>query len=350
MKEILVLNQGNTDNIGDIAINDVITQFFVSKNFSVKSSPYWSEDFIFGGLYKYKFIKKIINKLMNLVFFGDFFMKRYIRKNFKNKKFDAIVIGGGDLLSGHLGFCCAFYNWVKYFHKKNIDIYVIGISSNKNMNKARKKRYIKSLKRCTYISARDAFSRKIISQDYGVKCDIHADIVFSYKKIHESNDRSGKKIIKEAKAVIVPINYKKNILEYLGLKNKLEYFEIIKEKIKKSNIKEVIITTTVNDDKTAASELVEYLKKDENLIVKYYDIYSVKEYIDIIKNTVLVISGRMHAMILGLVYKNDIDVIKSNIKLSIFSKEYENIDNLENIIEDSYQGLEIVLNKINEEN
>ena len=47
MKKILILNQGNTENYGDIAIKSVLDKFFSTK-YDIDFIPYWDEKKIFG--------------------------------------------------------------------------------------------------------------------------------------------------------------------------------------------------------------------------------------------------------------------------------------------------------------
>ena len=69
MKKILVLNQGNTENIGDIAINDVITQFFVSKDFryGLLGHPWRKEIYVFGDtlIEQFKQNEELLNIIQN---------------------------------------------------------------------------------------------------------------------------------------------------------------------------------------------------------------------------------------------------------------------------------------------
>ena len=102
-KKILVLNQGATQNYGDIAINNTIITYLKKQGFEVDYFPFWLEELVFGK--KYEKIPKFIMKVIwHLQFLLDGLLKKTIRKNIVILKYDAIIIGGGELLCGHRGF------------------------------------------------------------------------------------------------------------------------------------------------------------------------------------------------------------------------------------------------------
>ena len=82
-KKILILNQGNSNNYGDIAINKVISTYLKKNDFKVKNEMFWSENEVFGT----KFLKypKIIRWfLWNFSFGMDFFNRISIKFLFQN--------------------------------------------------------------------------------------------------------------------------------------------------------------------------------------------------------------------------------------------------------------------------
>ena len=62
MKKILILNQGNTENYGDIAIKSVLDKFFSTK-YDIDFIPYWDEKKIFGLFFsKFRILYKVFMK------------------------------------------------------------------------------------------------------------------------------------------------------------------------------------------------------------------------------------------------------------------------------------------------
>lgn len=344
-KNILLINQGHTDNIGDIAINNTIKNFFENLNYDVCSVPYWDEHEIFR---KYNKIYKIIRKFD---FIMDFFMRKYIRKKIKNKKIDAVIIGGGDLMSAHRGFNCALYNWTKYLFDKNIKIFITGISTNNDITKKERKRYEKALKKCDFVSVRDEFSLNLIKNNYDIDCNYYPDVVFAYNKIMNINYKHGKKNNKDNIVMIAPIKFNEGLKYYLNTKDEKEYFNYLYNKainiISKDDI--ILITSTVKNDENTSMNFYNYLSERINNKVIFEKYIDFENYIHILEKTNLIISARMHAMILGLIYGCDkIVAIEHNKKMQIFSREYcknksIDINNVENM---AYSGLEKIYKKI----
>ena len=127
MKNILIVNQGHTRNYGDVAINSTITKFFEEKNMKVDFMPYWEETLVFGKNYK-KIPYRIISIIMNNTFLVDLFNKVSIKKQIKNKNYDAVIIGGGELIGNHDGFNSSLNVITKIFPKKNIRVYLLCVS------------------------------------------------------------------------------------------------------------------------------------------------------------------------------------------------------------------------------
>ena len=50
-KRILLLNQGKTKNLGDIAINETISTFLNKQNIVVDNELFWSEENVYGKNY-----------------------------------------------------------------------------------------------------------------------------------------------------------------------------------------------------------------------------------------------------------------------------------------------------------
>lgn len=349
-KKILVLNQGITENYGDIAINDTIITFLKNQGFQVDYFPFWLEELIFGKEYVKipNLIMKIICHLQPIL---DLRMKRVIKNHIEISKYNAIIIGGGELLCGHRGFNTALYIWTKIAKKNNVPIYVLGVSGNKKMHRNLLKRNKKSLQRCTEIWVRDTYTYKICKNLYNVNCKHKPDVVFAYKTICRSAEKVKKSYIRNS-LICVPISYE-ILKNKMNFKSQEEYFfylcGLIDKKLKPND--EIIITSTVGTDNRFSNDFYEWLKQHlKNNSVTFKKYTNIDDYINLVNNAHTIISARMHALILGLIYGCDIVVIPFKEKLEIFEKEYSSKINLENIEREALESLEEISKDINRKN
>lgn len=336
---ILIINQGNTTNYGDIAINKTITTFFEDKGIHVDFFPFWSEEKVFGK--KYSKIPKIIMRIIqHLPFILDIFYKRNIKINIKNLNYDGVVIGGGELLCGHRGFNSALYVWTKLLKNKNIPIYLLGVSGDIEMSKVLLIRNRKSLNRCSKIYVRDKYTYKVCKNFYNVKCNYNPDVVFAFNKIckRKNDNKISKKFI-----MCVPINYNNQVKNNLKIENINQYYKYLVNLIKENNNdnKNVIITSSVLYDNSFSKDFYIYAKNNLNGVEVIFKEYSnLNDYITLLNESQIVISGRMHALILGLIYGCNIVIIPFKKKLKVFQDEYVNIKDIYKVEENALEGLE----------
>lgn len=326
-KKILLLNQGDTQNYGDIAIHKMIDTYFRENGFNTEFYPFWSEDKVFG---KNIFLQKILTKLFwKNVIIMDLLNAIAIKKYIKKNNYDAIIVGGGELLSGHRGFNSSLNIWSKFAANKKIPIFLLGVSGDIHMPKYLLKRNKKSLSRFKLISVRDGKTKDILNNYYHIKCDLAPDVVFAYNKICPPTEKRKK----TGTLMCVPIQYNKLIQNNMNIYTTEKYYEYLLKLIKNNldkNINKIIITVSVLEDINFSKDLYSYLKKritDISLIYMHYS--KLDEYIELCQKSKVVISGRMHALILALINDNKVIPIPFKEKLECFKKEYCGIQKIE---------------------
>jgi len=320
--KVLIINQGNTENYGDIAINNTITNFFLHKKIECDNLLYWDEKEVFGRNYEHyaDFIKNILWKKMFLVDKLNYF--RFLKK-INNRKYDAVIIGGGELIGSHLGFNSSLYVITSIFKKKNIPIILYGVSGDVNISEFYQKRYKKALSRIDFIYVRDKKTADNIKKYYNIDVNYSPDVVFAHDFLKKK--KRNQKIVKNA-VTVVPIDFYDEIKNNLSLNNKDDYFkyleELITKNIQKNDI--IYITCTTKEDNGIIKEFFEYLKKSliiKNKIKIYY--YSnLNNFEKLLSKTKLVISARMHALILGLNNNCNVYAIPFKEKLKEFGNNY----------------------------
>lgn len=342
MKKILLLNQGNTDNYGDIAINDTISAYFEKKGYEVHFFPFWSEEVVFGKKYnKYPpIIKKIIWHNINFV---DFLNKISIKNKFESMDYSAVIIGGGELLSGHPGFNSSLKVWSDILEEKKIPLYLLGVSGDIKMSEEFLQRNSNSLKKIEKIYVRDQLTAEICKNNYKVNSSYSPDVVFGYHKIFEKKNVSSNK----EGLVVVPIEFYNLIQINLNLENEELYINYLDELTIGSleNNENVIITCSTKSDQIIAKKLYNHLKnRYSHLSISYREYSTIDEYEKILSNSRKVISGRMHALILGIINGCIVDVIPFKEKLIGFGENYSNRESdrnsLENEVIETFEKLD----------
>lgn len=346
MKKILLINQGNTTNYGDIAIKTTIETLLKEKNINTDFCPFWDDKII------YKKKKNLFTKVFfHIPFFLDCLYKYRMKSFMKNiEVYDAIVIGGGELLCGHRGFNTALFVWTKLAKRFQKKVYVIGVSGDLKMPNALIKRNYKSLSNIEYINVRDKKSYDIVKERYNKDVKYYPDVVFAYNIIMKKEKNNDLDTKMKNNTLCIPIRYSNQINEGLGLNTKEEYFNYLKKLIEKNEKNQnIIITSTVNIDEETAEEFYTFLKKnDKNYRITYKKYTNIEEYFKLVSMSNFIISGRMHALILGLI--NDCEVMTTpfKVKLKTFKYEYEGKKIDKKICRDAYEGLIDVINRINE--
>ena len=322
----VIINQGHTSNIGDKAILEVMTKYYKSKKCDVEFVPYWESKAIRisrlnkGGNY----LERLI---LNIPFLVDAINRKRIENIIQNRRYDFAVIGGGELIGGHKGFNSSFFCWVDILTRRNIPVYVIGVSGVTS-EKIYRNRYKKAMKKCSAITVRDYDTYNIINNEYGIKVQYYPDIVFSYRK-----NIYGENIEKRNVLSCFPVEYRKNFKETLGCNNESEYIEYLINLIINKNRKryKIIISTTTIEDVAIARKIYDKLSKLQKENVVFSPCNNIEELTTILKVSNVVISARMHAMILALQYKAKIVPILIKKKLEVFAAEYSEVSDIFNI-------------------
>ena len=316
-KKILIINQQHTDNIGDQIIGKVMKELF--KEYDVQFEPYIVDEIY--KEYKRTIIFKIFNKIRLGIYYNDFFYYKVIKKVMKNRKFDIAIIGGGELISGNLEFNSSFKAWIRFLSRSKIPIVVAGVSGNE-VAKRIGKRYKKSLEKCKKIYVRDLETKRICNDIYNVNATYCPDFAFAL-----NIDNNEKQEMITTQVYYYPYIDKK----YIDM-TKEQYFEYI-YKIIQDNVAEekVVLSYSNGEDKISTKEFKEYIYKTKNIDFDIVNLENSEKLIRFISKTKLIISSRMHSMILGKIANTKLVPVVTKDKIKIFREEWvnENVKNRE---------------------
>lgn len=333
--KILLINQGHTDNLGDQAILMVLKKILESDNeiVSLPFVPYENEQNLNFLIHSKEtltaFDKKSAEKCKNSLLLSKlkslipqewrtlYNYKRIIESKINSRRFDFAIIGGGELIKGSSHpFFFSLIAWVDFLEKQGWPVFVSGVSCDAVFNEYEQRHLRRTLDKCRVITVRDRQSQKIL-RDLGVKCEYLPDIVFLYRRLYDRVFVSDKTIQSVFVYSFDELDFK-NKFNYSREEYYSYYFKLIERS--KNKMPLVLGYTTYNDYKETI-RFAQYLNK-MGVAYTIADIYEFSDLIAILKDSSQIISGRMHAMILGMQYCAKIIPVDVKEKIAVFRREW----------------------------
>lgn len=332
MSRILLVNQGHTNNLGDQAIDKVLSKFLSGQQHEVYEFPYevQVEQRFASALDRKEILPKMVRRVYPLI--DHMNLTRLEDSLCLMPPLDAVVIGGGELLADHRGFNSSFATLCNYFHKKRIPVLVTGVSGN-YPNDYRAERYRAALHKCAYISVRDHSTEKMMLDKYGIKCAYAPDVVFSYQKLYSLPKNSSRHLL------CVPVPFSREQFSSMGLHTEEEYADYLISQFNQTNLP-VLFSSTVKGDLPYVKHLADLVQQRTDHKIVLSNDFSFEKFMEDLSSAEVVISGRMHACILGVVCGVAIKPIPYREKLATFSSEYSDEHSIEDAANLSYQGLQ----------
>lgn len=352
--KILLINEGLSDNIGDKCIKYTLVNQLNKRNIEVdfcdfskikeeeKYIKYNEKD----KLYTYKTVKRKSKLLVNIILLVKSLM--WFIKNFKkcdeiitSSKYEAVIIGGGQLLLNKCIFPVIMYTWIISAKKngiKKIVLFSVGCGRNFNFYENILLKY--SLKKVDKIFVRDKESYINVKNNFNIESNLTYDCVFTISDLIKMNT------ISNQVTLLGIIDYNTYYIQNENPLTREEYYNYWLNIIKNSKETFKFIYTTESD-------LIETIRF-KNYVNKYikYEIEivktsTVKELCNTISSANKVISGRMHALIIAISYGKEIKAFRMNDKLKGFEVEFiENNINIEFIKSKVNNDINKVLNII----
>jgi polysaccharide pyruvyl transferase WcaK-like protein len=331
INNVLLINEGYSDNLGDQAINNSLQ--YLLNSYGINNIKF--QDFT-------KNINKVSsiplnsindkNNYQKLTLFG--FIKRIIPcqikwlvKNFNRiinvskNNYDLVIIGGGQLILSNITFPIALFVWVfflRFFGNKNIVLFSVG--SGTKFKFIDKILFNYSLKKINKIYVRDNNSKKILKNEFNIDAELVYDVAFMHNKL--KNNSSNKKNL-----ILLGVTSFYVYNRYNDIKiSKEEFFEswiklLNNNKIDLSKVK---LFYTTKKDRLSSIEFKKYILNKYSLNLELLETNKKDILIDYLIQSNLIISGRMHALILGLTYGCEIITYPISEKLIEFKKMFGN--------------------------
>mgnify|MGYP001778503859 FL=1 len=333
--KILAINECCSDNIGDHAINYGLEKLIRSNGYEPQSVGFDAgvknekpQQIITNNnklSLKTRIKKKYLSNKQSLKYVL-WILKNLlrVRSSIKNE-YQAVIIGGGQLIQSGGTFPIAMYIWTLFCKMKKIPIYIAGVGCAEKFSKLDIWLYKTSFERASKIYVRDISSVEKLKRIFSTHSELIPDLAYAlYDKEKYSSNKKAQTLIGCTSYYV----YEKNIKE-LSLKNGLNYSEYISkwQDIALSEINSgkaiVLASTTVQDavlNKLVYNKLVELGYSSS--VSHIDDIPTTFEYLAILQNVDKVISGRMHSLILGHISGCKIETIDINKKIDHFMLEY----------------------------
>lgn len=324
-KKILIINRCLSDNLGDQAIGRAVKKLFTDRGFDVEITDLISvKDKRILNLCninnetnkskKLNFIKKI--KVLNII---HWYLSNYSMFNIiKNNKFDLVIIGGGELVQSNLLFPIALYIWTKKIKKSNCNIPIVLFSVGVTSKYVWYNKFFveRALNNCDYVYVRDPKSLENLKSIFNISASEMPDSVFSMElnKYSQVKDQ-----------VLFGITSFERIVKHKqNFKTEIEYFESKYNEIKKFNSDNIILIYSNIVDYKSCIKFKKFVLEKYNINLRIGEYRTLDEFIELINESSLIISNRMHALILGLVLNKTIECDCISLKVEEFKQKYLN--------------------------
>lgn len=335
MSRILLINQGHTDNLGDQAINAVLSAFLHMRGMDVISVPY--EEYVEGCIqFDFDHNEILPRAARYLTGLMDHWHRKRIRRILnQTERISAAVIGGGELLAlSHRGFASVLPIWCEELASRGVPVAVTGVSGDFSAGRLAR-RFAHALHGCTYISVRDHATERILHNEYGVDATYHPDVVFSYTRLFPESVHARQRDA----SLCVPVHFNASLASSMNLSDERAYMDYLAKTLPHGTENTPVwVASTVNSE-TYPVQVAQELRA-RGLDARSRTDLTLDAFIDMLNNTGFLLSGRMHACILGLQYGCDVHAIPYREKLAVFSKEYGSSTDIRHVADASYAGLE----------
>lgn len=325
MKKILLLNRGSSDNLGDQAISFTLQSMLKSLGYEVDFRDLTEKntkkrDYYYEAQEKYK-SGTSNNKSRNKVILRFFWFVKSIsifHILFK-KKYDALLIGGGQLINSNASFPIAIFLWVILFKRiSKGKIIFFGVGSVNNLTKFDSYLYKKALSNVDLIYLRDLESMDFVYKEFDRESFYTPDVAFLI------NNFTSNAFLKEKNTVLIGLTDYSRYIKYNKDKNEDEFLffweKLIYSYLNKG-YKISLFYTTIND-LVEAFKIQEHFKLKFKLNLSIVDVHNLNDFISVISTSQIVVSPRMHALIIGFVYGCEVVPIVISDKIKSFKNQY----------------------------
>lgn len=336
-KNVLIVNEGYSSNLGDQAIKQSMEALFTAMGFNtyfsyftnpaIKQLPAYDYSKIQTTPVKNRFTAIFKNKATHLLSFFIycryyFNLSKQVKQCLALQQYHMVVIGGGQLINSSKSnrvsfFAIALHVWAKVIKKMNIPFYIAGIGAAGEFHTIEKILYNRALQYASNIWVRDNFSGQSILKNFKLQANLAPDMAF-FNQYPVANYQ------KDNTALIGIYGYDecKKVFGMAG-KSRDMYFAQWKKIIDRyTNMSlKVILFYTTETDAAEAYMFQQYLQT-QNVQIPVAAITSLKDLNSIFEKAAYVYAARMHALILAYKKNCRVEAFEISQKLISFTEEY----------------------------
>lgn len=339
---VLVINEGCSPNLGDQAIRyclenlllnedcQVDFQFFSGKNVAPtalvtqqKTEKNNNESFVA------KCLKKLVPQRLTWLKWLWRNRRMYTQFFQKNKQYDLVLIGGGQLLLANGHFPAALFLWVNLWKRwRQTKTVLVGVGAGTTFGWQDSFFIRQALHLSDAVYVRDRKSQIVLQEKFHYSSQFIPDVAFSIadyfpKKINLA--KAEKPIL-----LVLPIGYSvylryfkasesnKKISEIAYIKS---WLEVVCRYIGQGFAVQFSYTA-LGQDVAITQQLVASLSQKYQYDASVLAPTSLKHLCELIQKVDIVFSGRMHALILALAYEKKVISYNISPKLQVFEQEY----------------------------
>lgn len=341
---VLLINQGHTDNLGDRAIAetmsdlvsetldaDVVTMPYIPDECATDLASEKAKPISFAPEERISPLRKAVRTVKRTI--GNYGKEtprqryeRSVRERLQGQSFDCAVIGGGELIKGNRHpFYYSLLSWIVVLAERQCPIFVLGVSSDACFTRRERAELHDALSRCNCIMVRDRQTVNVMKNALRVECGYAPDVVFAYRALRRIEETRYHAPEKTHDAVCV---YSYHELTS-ALKNEYtlhEYYEMWYRLMLKHAKRPVKLLYTTYSDYCESTRFQQWLRDEKHVDCALASIDDVDDYLRELSDCESLISARMHSMIFALQYEVGIVPIPIKSKLATFKREWQDAD------------------------
>jgi polysaccharide pyruvyl transferase WcaK-like protein len=330
---ILLINEGLSDNFGDQIIKESMTYLIKRLGFEVKFEDLTRYRQTHSHNYDTEVIQKKeswISPVKAIVWKILWVVRNVKRITFASAhKYDGIVIGGGQLLLSNGIFPLALLVWVTLLrvrNKRNIVLFSVGMQGQYGTIPKMVFSYI--FRHIDSIYVRDEVSKEILTSVFNRKSLLTYDSAFVYDRVYTASDT-----VKKYTHLLGIVDYRVYCqYAYDQPLSQIKYFESWIARLGDGvDLSKVALIYATPEDRWESLKFKHYVSKYLQSEVEILENSTHYEFLDNLGLGEVVVSGRMHSLILSLVLRKSILAYPISEKISSFMDVIENEGDIDTI-------------------
>lgn len=324
-KTVLVINEGGSDNFGDQIIKHSMEYLIKETGRESKFEDLTRHHYPTEHDYRAQVITKnkdIFFPLKSIVWKLLWFVKNIKRISIASlQRYDAIIVGGGQLLLPNGIFPFALLVWIKFLSLRNKNIILFSVGTQGVYSWFEKLCISSMLRKINHIYVRDKVSQNILKDQFNKESKITYDSAFILNKVYKKNEKNN-----SYRYLIGIVDYSVYKKYHCGdLLSEDRYYEKWLSLISDHNdLNQSALIYATPEDRAESIKFKEYIYKRLNIEVDILENNNHIFFLDNLSLGEIVVSGRMHSLIVSKALSKQFIAYPISDKVSSFLETIEN--------------------------